>query len=292
MDKLFSPKQVARAIQVSESSVKRWCDKGDLEVHYTAGGHRKIPISSLIDFLRKTGQELLQPELLGLPRLSRQTPDDYQEATRLLTQALLHGLELQARQLVLELYLAEHSLANIFDKVIAPTMERIGQEWECGDAQVYQERRGCEIILQTLRELRSLLPIPAPHSPVAVGGTISGDHYRIPTAMVEMVLREHHWNACSLGDNLPIQTLERAILEYRPRLFWLSCSHLENPELFLEQYDGLYEQFGLSVAFVVGGRALTEPLRARMRYAVHCDTMQHLVGFLHSLQTADPSLRS
>ena len=85
--------------------------------------------------------------------------------------------------------------------------------------------------------------------------------------------------------------MERAILEYRPRLFWLSCSHLENPELFLEQYDCLYEQFGLSVAFVVGGRALTEPLRARMRYAVHCDSMQHLVGFLHSLQTADPALR-
>ncbi len=283
MGKLFSPKQVARAIQVSESSVKRWCDKGDLEVHYTAGGHRKIPISSLVEFLRKTGQPLPHPELLGLPKLSGQAHNDMQGAADLLAEALISGQELRSRQLVLELYMAEHSLTKIFDRVIAPAMVRIGEEWQCGDVQIFQERRGCEIILQAMQELRTLIPLPAPSSPVAIGGTIAGDYYRLPTAMVEMVLREAHWHACSLGDNLPLKTLERAIEQYRPRLFWLSCSYIPDEEQFLREYDALYEQFGLSVAFVVGGRALTEPLRNRMRYAAFCDTMQHLTGFAQTI---------
>ena len=54
MRELLTPKQVARAINVSESSVKRWCDKGVIPTQYTAGGHRRIPLSGLMEFLRSS----------------------------------------------------------------------------------------------------------------------------------------------------------------------------------------------------------------------------------------------
>jgi hypothetical protein len=73
MKNLATPKQVTRAIQVSESSVKRWCDKGVIPTHYTAGGHRRVPLSGLLDFLRSTKQQLVRPEVLGLPATTRQT---------------------------------------------------------------------------------------------------------------------------------------------------------------------------------------------------------------------------
>jgi len=281
--KLLSPKQVARAIQASESSVKRWCDRGELEVQYTAGGHRKIPVSSVISFLRRTGQALENPELLGLPAVATRSQADHETACAALFTALVDGKEAVARQILTELYLAEHSLAVIFDRVVTPVMVQIGQKWQCGDVHVYQERRGCEILLQVMQELRRLLPTPPADAPVAIGGTISGDLYRLPTAMVEMILREQHWGAASLGDNLPFQTLERAIEQYRPRIFWLSCSYLEDEEAFLRQYNRLYDTFGMSVAFVVGGRALKDSLRSQMRYATYCDTMQHLEAFAQTL---------
>ncbi|WP_237228656.1 B12-binding domain-containing protein [Rubinisphaera sp. JC750] len=283
MPKLLSPKQVARAIQASESSVKRWCDRGDLEVQYTAGGHRKIPVSSVIAFLRKTGQALENPELLGLPAVAGRAHVDYETACDALFTALVNGKEAVARQILTELYLAEHSLAVIFDRVVTPVMIQVGQKWQCGDVHVFQERRGCEILLQIMQELRRLLPTPPSDAPVAIGGTVSGDLYRLPTAMVEMILREQHWAAASLGDNLPFQTLERAIEQYRPRVFWLSCSHLNDEDEFLRQYNDLYDTFGMSVAFVVGGRALKESLRSQMRYATFCDTMQHLEAFVQTL---------
>ena len=41
--------------------------------------------------------------------------------------------------------------------------------------------------------------------------------------------------------------------------------------------------FGLDVAFVVGGRALTEPIRQQMKYAAYCDNLQHLEAFAQTL---------
>ena len=48
---LLSPKQVARALGVSESSLKRWCDKGLIPTERTAGGHRRLPLAGVLDFL-------------------------------------------------------------------------------------------------------------------------------------------------------------------------------------------------------------------------------------------------
>ncbi|REJ93532.1 MAG: helix-turn-helix domain-containing protein [Planctomycetota bacterium] len=53
MNDLLTPKQVARAISVSESSIKRWCDRGAIATQYTPGGHRRIPLSGLLEFSDK-----------------------------------------------------------------------------------------------------------------------------------------------------------------------------------------------------------------------------------------------
>ncbi|REJ65407.1 MAG: helix-turn-helix domain-containing protein [Planctomycetota bacterium] len=53
MNDLLTPKQVARAISISESSIKRWCDRGAIATQYTPGGHRRIPLSGLLEFSDK-----------------------------------------------------------------------------------------------------------------------------------------------------------------------------------------------------------------------------------------------
>ena len=49
MKKLISPKQVARAIGVSESTLKRWCDRGLIPMTKTAGGHRRMEVEAVVD---------------------------------------------------------------------------------------------------------------------------------------------------------------------------------------------------------------------------------------------------
>lgn len=286
MRDLLTPKQVAQAIQVSESSVKRWCDKGEIATQYTAGGHRRIPLAALVDFLRDTQHELVRPELVGLPSTTGRTERVTERAEQKLTAALLDGDEEQCRRLTLDLYLAQQPVSAICDRVFAPAFAEIGRRWECGDAHIYQERHACDIAQRVLYELRALLPAPPAAAPLAMGGATAGDDYNLATTMAEMVLREAKWNAISLGENLPLVTLAAAIREHRPRLFWLSCSHLENREQFLHDYAAFYEEFYANVAIVVGGRALDESLRTNMKFASYGDNMQHLAAFAQTLRAS------
>jgi methanogenic corrinoid protein MtbC1 len=286
MKELLTPKQVARAIQASESSVKRWCDKGVIPTQYTAGGHRRIPMSGLLDFLRSSKHRLVRPEVLGLPATTGHTVRVVERAAGQLTEALVQGDEEQTRQIVFDLYLAEHSISAICDQVIARSFQEIGDRWECGEAEVYQERRSCEQALRVLHELRIVIPAPPAEAPLAIGGAIEGDQYNLATTMVELVLRDAQWNATSLGDNLPFDTLSAAIKQHRPSMFWISVSHLADESQFIDAYTKLYDEFGLDVAFAVGGRALTEEIRQQMKYAAFCDNLQHLESFAQTLRGA------
>jgi len=281
---LLTPKQVAQAIGVSESSLKRWCDRGLVPSMRTAGGHRRLPIAGVLQFLRQEQHRLVRPELLGLPRNAGRGSLVTDRAAAGLHDALVAGDEELARQIVIDLYLARHRTSAIFDRVVSPAFSRIGSQWECGDVEVYQERRACEIVLRIDHELLGVLPEPGPSAPLAIGGTLEGDFYVLPTAAVELALRESGWQATSLGSSLPRATLAAAIDSARPRLVWLSVSHVPERAAFVEDSAALYESASaVGAALVVGGQALSGPLRKQMRYSAHCDNLQQLESFAATL---------
>lgn len=282
----LTPKQLARALDVSQSSVKRWCDKGIIKTETTAGGHRRIELASAMEFIRNGKYELLHPEALGLKPTSGQTVRIVHRACDQVIEALLAGNEALCSQIAIDLYLAEHSLSVICDDLFGSAFRQIGDRWACGQADVYQERRSCEITLRILHKFLAMLPQPAKSAPVAMGCAGAGDQYNLGTTMVEVVLRSADWNASSLGNNLPFETIGAAIAKHRPQLFWLSSSHIVDKAEFLAGYGRLYEEYGMEIPFVVGGFGLTEEVRRQMKYAAYCDTMKHLEAFAQTLRSA------
>ena len=79
----FSPKQVAQALQVSESSVKRWCDRGVIRTDRTLGGHRRIPLEHLMEFLESTNRRLVDPTAIGLSEERQRTRDELERLSSL-----------------------------------------------------------------------------------------------------------------------------------------------------------------------------------------------------------------
>jgi methanogenic corrinoid protein MtbC1 len=286
MRDLLTPKQVARAIDVSESSVKRWCDKGIIPTEYTAGGHRRITLANALEFLRAGKYNLVHPESLGLPPTSGRTTRVVGRTCDQLAWALVSGDFNLCRQIVIDLYLAEHSISVICDDFFAAAFRQIGDQWSCGDVEVFQERQGCQISLRLLHELMAILPASSVDAPLALGCSPPGDQYTLGTTMAELVLRDSKWNATSLGSNLPFNTISAAIRQRRPKLFWLSCSYIANESEFLAGYQELFDEYVPNVAFVVGGFALTESIRRRMKFAAFCDNMQQLENFGQTLRAA------
>jgi excisionase family DNA binding protein len=285
MSDLLTPKQVARAIGVSESSLKRWCDRGLIPMSCTVGGHRRLSLSAVLEFLRSSKHPLLNPDAIGLPPGTGKRKRALAGAADSLRQALIAADEGKCRQVVLDLFLEGHRLSRIFDEVVAPAFHKIGDSWGCGEVEIYRERRACRICVRVLHELRSVLSPPAV-GPIALGGTPEGDFYDVPTMLVELVLRENGWQAASLGSSLPVETLIAAIQENQPKLFWLSVSHIADAEHFVAGYRRLYEAVAGKTSIVVGGRALTDEIRKQIQYAAYCDNLQHLEAYLASLPAA------
>ncbi|MFO0426947.1 MAG: helix-turn-helix domain-containing protein [Planctomyces sp.] len=286
---LYSPRQVARAIGASESSLKRWCDQGALTVIRTEGGHRRIAASEIVRFLRHNRHTLVEPNLLGFESAGTHAREKLltssgEELASVLTELLIREDEPAVRTFVMELYIAGRSLSWIFDEVITTSFREIGQRWECHQLEIYQERCSCQIVIRLLHELRRLQPDPVP-SRRAVGGTLEGDHYDLPVAMCDVILRSAKWDTLLLGNSIPAASMISAIRTHRPGIFWLSVSHISDPQLFIRQIDELLDAAGeCGTSMLLGGRCLTSEHRRRFRRATICDSLQQLEAT--AIQTA------
>lgn len=284
MKHIFSPKELARIIDASEASIKRWCDKGILAFEKTPGGHRKIPLTAVLTFIKENQVPVRNPELLGLPYspgVSGLTVDDAQYCFET---ALEEGNEQLARYVAFDLYLNGTRLATICDEVIAASFHNLGDKWQHDKLEIYQERRGVQLTQRILNALRDVLPQPAENAPLAVGATLKGDPYTLPGMMVECCLVELGWRAVFFGSEHPAPTLSTAISSERPRLFWLSVSHLESTDLFLEAYNQIHHAATRhNVLLAVGGRSLSPELRKKMDYTIFCDTTRDIISFARAL---------
>jgi excisionase family DNA binding protein len=284
MKELLTPKQVARAIGVSEASLKRWCDKGLIPAIRTVGGHRRLPINGVIQFLRSTQRPMVRPGVLGLPATTGLSDGVLERSQGRMQEALEAGDPERCRAIAFDLYLAGHAVVDICDKVLAASFRALGDRWEHGDLEVYQERLACEITMRVLLELRAVLASPAVDAPYALGGTLGPDPYTLATTMVETALREAGWRAQSHGVGIPAETYCAAIRDKAPALFWLSVSTLESVPKFVAQYRVIHEAASTrGVPVAVGGRALTEDIRQQLAYSAFGDNLRHLVTFARTL---------
>ena len=289
----YSPKQIAEAMSVSESSVKRWCDREIIPSVKTLGGHRRITLEGLHRFLRESGRELIRPELLGLAALPvnrrpqiRGTDDPLQKSFR---NSLARGDESECRILLRRRIKAGWSRWEAAEDLITDAMQGFGDAWDCNQLVVYQERRGCEIAMRLIYELRGELTPPAPQAPIAIGGTPEGDPYQLPTALVELALREVGWQATSLGCGLPLGSFLQAARDYRPDLVWLSVSSIADEASFVAAERELADSLGDKTPLLVGGRALSDDVRPQLHYTAHCDSLRHLVDLAALIRHHQPA---
>jgi excisionase family DNA binding protein len=286
----FSPKQVARALEVSESSIKRWCDKGAIPTVRTNGGHRRITLDALQAFIRDSGRELRIPDVLGLPKLSRQRtsviPGKDEPIEASFREGLAGGDETACRQLLTRLIEAGTTRGEACERLITDAMHGFGEAWSHDRMDVYQERRGCDICIRLINQQLAQLPTLPSDAPVAVGGAPEGDPYQLPTALIELALREAGWRATSLGNNLPLQSFLQASHDHRPKLVWLSVSAINNPATFVAQENRLADLLSDEVSLIVGGRALSESIRPRLRYTAHCDNIARMLELAEVMRTA------
>jgi methanogenic corrinoid protein MtbC1 len=202
-----------------------------------------------------------------------------------LRDALVGGDGARARLLVLQAYRDGLAAEELADQVVAPVMARIGHEWEEDRLDVLHEHRASQTCAAALYALESEIGQEvAEGRPVAVGGGPEGDPYLLANLLAGLVLLDAGWEPVNLGPNTPLASFRKALAEFRPRLLWLSVSHLADAGAFSREYAELYRDAARAgTAVALGGRALTESVRAGLPYTTHGDRLAHLAAFARSL---------
>lgn len=290
MSSYFSPKEVAIAIGVSESSLKRWVDKGTILASKTSGGHRRILLSDVIDFIRGSGRGLRHADAIGLPEGCGSTvAEDVESSRKAFLSAIIAGEEQAATRVILDAYLAGTSIAEICDAIIAKGFHEIGDLWQCGDVKVYEERRACELCTRVVHELRKVVGEGPVNGPVAIGGTLEGDPYTLAASMTEIALRNLGWRASLLGHMLPFGSLQAAIVDMKPTMAWISVTTLADVDKFCTEFNLLFDVAqSTSTTLIVGGQAVTPALREKIRCTQFFDDFRQLESFPKPAALSEP----
>ncbi|MDP9173972.1 MAG: B12-binding domain-containing protein [Planctomycetota bacterium] len=289
MEKLLTTKDLAEAIGASESSLRRWTNSGAIGTSRTVGGHRRIPLSEAIRFIRETHATVVRPDILGIAvqitdPLKGGTPDEEG-----IFQALQEGDSERARGAILALYLGGANVAGIFDGPMQHAMKRIGELWQHDARGILAEHRATDICIQAINKLRELLAPVQASAPVAIGGAPQGDRYLLPSLMVATVLADTGYREINFGPDTPVEFLGSAAAEYKASIVWLSVSVIDQKAQLQRDVEKLVEELRpLNTRLLIGGRAAND-LSVRNLSNVHVlQSMTELAAFTRGAKPPSP----
>ncbi|MDG2306318.1 MAG: hypothetical protein P8R42_17045 [Candidatus Binatia bacterium] len=279
----LSPRDLGRAVGLSESSVRRWADDGRLRAERTAGGHRRIARAEAVRFIRETGLELLRPDLLGFPRSEPSRGLASAPEAEALLAALRASDTSAVRRMLVSAFLDGTPLSTLCDGPIRLALREIGFLWREGPAGIVQEKRAVDACLHALMEIRSAIPDRLA-APVALGGAVEGDPYILPSIMTSVVLADVGFRSLNLGPHVPSAALVSAAETYGPLLVW-RCASIPGAGRSLRPEVRHFRSLAPDrrPGFIVGGAGFSSADLPRGHGVEHLHSMAELAGFGRAL---------
>lgn len=275
--KFLTTKEVARLCRVSDATVKRWQDAGLLRSERTNGGHRRFRAEEVARFQRENnlglkichGDESAQSA--ANRRKAKKTYTNFaffeqRSPTSLFFHSLIAGREEEASNVLINEFLHNKPLPEIFDTVITQSLRAIGELWFQGEISVAQEHLATRTTLSAVHKLRSLVPVPEPNQNVAMCCAIEGDFHELTTHLVQISLESKGWEVLNFGANTPLYSFADEVLHHSPQLICVSVTVIPDLERFSRDFKEFQSKVTkLKIPIVLGGRVF-EDERIRNRF--------------------------
>ncbi len=289
MKHTLSPKDLADAVGVSESSLKRWADEGLVHVSRTAGGHRRITIAEAIRYIRQAGLPIVNPAALGIADLTKLAPELLtrpNSADQPLVDAVMNGNAELARGIAISMFITGRSISEICDGPLTRAMHAVGDLWKHSQSGILIEHRATDICAQAVHQIRSLLPTPDSKALGATGGTPAGDPYMLTSLMAATVLAGEGWREENLGPDIPLELMAEAAQRHRASLVWVSvCTEQDNEKLSPRIIELGQKLRSMGATLAVGGRMMP-PRPMLIHDNVHViASMSELAAFARGVRT-------
>src|ERR1044072_3032564 len=139
--KFLTTRQLSRVWLVSEATIKRWADTGQLKSSRTVGEHRRFPLAEVMRFQTERGLGVANVGAAVQTSKAVATAEafDAERAAEQFFQAIRHGHSGEATALLLEAHMLGEELDTIFDAVVATALQRVGDLWYSEGMSVAEE---------------------------------------------------------------------------------------------------------------------------------------------------------
>ncbi len=205
-------------LDVHNSSVKRWCNAGDLVTQTTEGGHRRIHLNDVLSFSsHRSIPTFLAPftpyEAHVWTAVSQAAEGGTFERA---IQLMLGWLDRGAMDRVVELLYVLGtnpgiSRLDFIDRCIVGLMLRVGTEWREGRIRSGDEHLMSNAVIETLFRLRLewFRDVSEDRSGgrpgTALVGAIEGDNHHLGAMCVRLILESRGWRVRYLGPDVPVE---------------------------------------------------------------------------------------
>ena len=257
--------ELSRRVDVDPALLRAWEKRyGLLEPQRSDGNFR---LYSLGDVARVRAMKLhlsrglaaaeaarlaLAGELQG--SVSAAPSSDHRAAVNELFSALTQLNERKASE-ILDRAFALNSLDEALGEIILPCMREIGDRWQEGDVNVAEEHFASSLVRATLLSLAK--GWSSGRGPKAVLACLPGERHDIGLICFGLVLWRKGWRIFYVGQDTPLDELQRAVVTARPDLVVLAAL---GPELFRGTEDDLRSLAAVAPLAVAGADAATAAL--------------------------------
>lgn len=285
--KTLTTKDVARLCRVSDATVKRWEEAGQIKSERTSGGHRRFRAEEIARFQRRLGLGLKQrhgDESVLTANSRRRAPNKNHSSCNLF-HSIVGGHEEEAANILITDYLNGEALAQIFDELMCPAMRRIGELWLSGELSVAQEHLATRTALNAIHKLRSVLPVSDITGEIAMCCSFESDLHELPTHLAQLTFENEGFEVINFGANMPLYSFTEEVGCYAPNAICISATMMIDIERLARDYREFRERIAkLKIPIVLGGRVFEdERIRARFPAELYADNFQSAAQFAREI---------
>ncbi|HEY8563648.1 MAG TPA: B12-binding domain-containing protein [Pyrinomonadaceae bacterium] len=281
----LTTKEVARLCRVSDATVKRWEDAGLLKSERTSGKHRRFRAEEVARFQREQGlgQKTCHGDRSVQNSVARRKNLACSSST--LFDLLASGCEEETANFMIGAFLQGAALTDIFDNLLSPAMQRIGELWYQGELSVTQEHLATRAAHYAVHKLRASLPLPEMNGKTAFCAAMEGDLHELPSYLAQVAIENEGWEVMNFGANTPLFSLTEEILQYAPSAVCLSSTYMTELERLSRDYKTLREHaHKLKIPLILGGKMFEDDhVRRRFPADLYARTFAEVAHFIERL---------
>jgi excisionase family DNA binding protein len=244
--KYLNSKEVAMIMGVHVSTVKRWTDAGKLPCYQTPGGHRKFILRHINEFLaknKKKSKKVNIVELEGVKDRKLIQNIDHGEYEKLLPVFIKQALNADGNRLkttLTGLYMKQYLLHEIYDALVMPVLESIGDMWANNDISVAEEHLASNTIRNAVYALGETLERKDyKDNSYTLSLALSGDEHDLPLIMTKQILEIKGIPVINCGRNTPANSIKRLLKKFQPDKIIVSLTYIEDKKLAKQELDDL-----------------------------------------------------